>query len=75
MPYKCLDCGNQSSQKFPSGKCPACDSFRVKTIGKSKKVTIVSKKPSKTKIEILTLLLLWGGLAYGVWDRYLKELF
>ncbi len=75
MPYQCLECGNKSSKKFPGGKCPACDSFRVKTIGKPEKKSVVRQKESKTKVEIFLMVLLWGLLAYGVWDRYLKDLF
>ena len=75
MPYQCMECGNKSSKKFPGGKCPACDSFRVKTVGKPEKKSSAQQKEEKTKVEIFLMLLLWGFFAYGVWDRYVKELF
>ena len=31
-----------------------------------------SEKEPKTLIELVILALLWGLLAYGVWDKYLK---
>ena len=71
MAFICNDCGNQSTKKFAQGKCPACDSFNIKTTHKSTKQAIKEKEP-KTLIELVVLALLWGLLAYGAWDKYLK---
>ena len=71
MAFICNDCGNKSTKKFPQGKCPACDSFNIKTTHKTTQQAIKEKEP-KTLIELVILALLWGLLAYGVWDKYLK---
>lgn len=71
MAYICNDCGNKSSQKFPGGKCPACDSFNIKSTQTSTRQAINDKEP-KTMFELLIMFLLWGALAYGFWDRYLR---
>ena len=71
MAFICNDCGNKSTKKFPQGKCPACDSFNIKTTHKTTQQAIKEKEP-KTLIELVILALLWGLLAYGAWDKYLK---
>lgn len=71
MAYQCLDCGNRSSRKFPGGKCPACASYNVQS--RADKFSYTPEKPRKTLLEIVLLILLWGALAYGVWDRYLQD--
>lgn len=68
MAYRCLDCSNQSSRKFPGGRCPACDSYNIKSEN-----TLVGhdrEKPKKTLFEIGVMSLLWGLLLLGIWDRY-----
>lgn len=69
MAYQCLDCSYKSQVKFPGGKCPACDSYNIKNSG-GMKVSDDIKEP-KTKVEIATLILFWGVLIWGIWDRYL----
>ncbi len=71
MAFICNDCGNKSTQKFPHGKCPACDSFNIKSTHLSTKQAIQEKEP-KTLIEIAIMCIVWGLLGYGVWDRYLR---
>ena len=69
MSYRCLDCSNSASKKFPGGKCPACGSYNVKS--DFAKIRYAEKeKPKKTLIEILVMSGLWGLLLYGVWDRF-----
>lgn len=72
MAFICNDCGNKSTKKFPAGKCPACDSFNIKSTQISTKQAIKEKEP-KTLIELVIMALLWGLLAYGVWDKYIKK--
>lgn len=72
MAYICNDCGNRASQKFPGGKCPACDSFNIRSDRPSTRQAIREKEP-RTLFELVILVLLWGLLAYGVWDRFLRE--
>ncbi|PTQ87919.1 hypothetical protein [Agitococcus lubricus] len=72
MAYLCRDCGNRSTKQFPQGKCPACDSFNILSTHKSTQQAIREREP-KTLFEILVLTILWGLLAYGVWERYVKE--
>ncbi len=71
MAFVCNDCGNKSTQKFLQGKCPACGSFSIKSTHKSTKQAIKEKEP-KTLIEIVILILLWGLIGYGTWDKYLR---
>ena len=71
MAFICNDCGNKSTKKFLHGKCPACGSFNIKSTHKSTKQAIKEKEP-KTLIEIVILILLWGLIAYGAWDKYLR---
>lgn len=70
MAYRCLDCGNRSSKKFPGGRCPACDSYDIK----SDRIPLSheKEKPKKTLLEIMIMSVLWGLLFLGVWDRYLR---
>lgn len=68
MAYRCLECGNRASKKFPGGRCPACDSYNIKS-----SVGVVSherEKPKKTLFEIIVMSLLWGLFLWGIWDRY-----
>ncbi len=72
MPIRCLDCGSQQLRVSPEGRCVACDSFNVErmndqSLDKSKK-----EKEPKTLIEIFIMVLVWGLLLYGIWDRYLR---
>lgn len=71
MAFICNDCGNKSTKKFPAGRCPACDSFNVKSNNTTREA--IREKEPKTLIEIIIMCLMWGLLAYGVWDRYLHE--
>ncbi|MBK8327628.1 MAG: hypothetical protein IPL02_11770 [Moraxellaceae bacterium] len=71
MAFVCNDCGNKSTQKFLQGKCPACGSFSIKSTHKTTKQAIKEKEP-KTLIEIVILILLWGLIGYGTWDKYLR---
>ena len=73
MAYLCNDCGNKSSRKFPGGKCPACDSFNIKSTAPTSTRQAIREKEPKTLLEIVLLCLLWGALAYGAWDRYLRK--
>lgn len=70
MAYRCLDCSNRSSKKFPAGRCPACSSYNIKSdhmpLGYEK------EKPKKTVFEIALMGLLWGLLVFGIWDRYFR---
>lgn len=70
MSYQCIDCGNASSRKFTGGKCPACGSYNVKS--DFEKISYAPEKRRKTLLEMLIMLLLWGALLFGVWDRYLQ---
>jgi hypothetical protein len=69
MTYTCKDCSHTSSKKFPNGKCPACDSYNISSTNKLAEPTTKERKP-KTMIEIVILVLLWGLIAYGAWDKY-----
>lgn len=72
MAYICNDCGNKSSKQFPGGKCPACDSFNIKSTHISTRQAIREKEP-KTMLELAIMVLLWSLLAYGAWDKYLRK--
>jgi len=76
MAYKCTECGNRSSKRFPGGKCPACDSFKVVSIGasgaSSSPETVVKPKASKEKIALM--LVFWALFLYGLWDNYLQNM-
>jgi hypothetical protein len=72
MAYICNDCSNQSTKRFPSGKCPACDSYNISSTNKLPETTTKTKKP-KTLIEIVILVLLWGLIAYGGWSKYYRH--
>jgi|JI8StandDraft_1071087.scaffolds.fasta_scaffold633578_1 hypothetical protein len=72
MAYICNDCGNRSSRRFPGGKCPACDSFNIRGTAMNTRQALREKEP-KTLFELLLMLLLWGALGYGVWDRFLRD--
>lgn len=50
MAFISNDSGNKSTTKFPQDKCPACDSFNIKTTHKSTKQAIKEQQP-KTLIE------------------------
>jgi len=69
MVYICNDCSNQSSKKFPNGKCPACDSYNISSTDKPTLSTTPKRKPKKL-IEIVILVLLWGLIFYGAWNKY-----
>lgn len=72
MAYLCNDCGNKSSKKFPQGKCPACDSFNIKSTHTGTRQAIREKEP-KTLLELVLMVLLWGLLIYGAWDKYVRK--
>jgi uncharacterized membrane protein YvbJ len=62
MGWRCLDCGNKASKKFPAGRCPACDSFNVQ--GKSSKAKNPNERSEqRKKIDVTILLVCWGSLA------------
>ncbi len=69
MAYKCLDCGNKSSNRFSGGRCPACDSFNIKRVNKA--IIQPIEKERKTVLEIILMVLLWGLLIYGFWEKFL----
>ena len=72
MSYQCLVCGAKQKTTSAEGACNACGAYQLK---KSKSSRNTSKqegeKPSKTLPELIAMILLWGVLIYGVWDRYL----
>jgi len=68
--FKCFDCGNTSSKRFPGGACPACDSFNVRSLAAS---SAPSKKPKVSKEKKIMLVLFWSLFLYGLWDNYLSE--
>lgn len=72
MAYICNDCGNKSSKQFPGGKCPACDSFNIKSTHTSTRQAIKDKEP-KTMLELVIMVLLWIWLAYGAWDLFMRK--
>jgi hypothetical protein len=74
MAFICNDCGNKFTRKFPNGKCPACDSFNIKSTHsvQDTKRAIREKEP-KTLIELVIMCMVWGLLGYGVWDQYLRK--
>ena len=69
MAYQCLDCSNRSSKKFPAGRCPACNSYNIKSDRQGK--VYEKDKPKKTLSEILIMVVLWGLLLLGLVDRYI----
>ncbi len=69
MVYICNDCSNQSTKRFPNGKCPACDSYNISSTDKPTLSTAPKRKPKKL-IEIVILILLWGLIFYGAWNKY-----
>lgn len=69
--FICRDCGNKSSKKFPGGKCPACDSYNVKSTSGTREA--IREKEPRTLVELVIMCVVWGLLAYGVWDRYLAH--
>jgi len=71
MSYVCLDCTHRSKKKFPGGKCPACNSFNIKSDSKPQADTS-RQQERKTLVEYFILILFWGFLLWGIWDRYLK---
>lgn len=73
MAFKCLDCGNTSSKRFPSGACPACDSFNVRSISAAASPAAKKQKPKASKEKIALLIVFWALFLYGLWDNYLKE--
>ena len=71
MAYICLDCSYRAKAKFPGGKCPACDSFNIQAESKMP-AGATQQQERKTLAEYCTLILFWGFLLWGIWDRYLK---
>lgn len=71
MAYVCLDCSHRSKAKFTGGKCPACDSFNIQAERKAPSGNARQQK-RKTLAEYFTLILFWGFLLWGIWDRYLS---
>jgi predicted ATP-dependent serine protease len=71
MDYICLDCSYRAKTKFPGGKCPACDSFNIRSANQIKPEK-TRQEERKTLVEYFILILFWGVLLWGVWDRYLK---
>jgi len=69
MSYTCLDCGNRSSKQFPGGRCPACDSFNIKS--KRKKDSGVETEKPSSNVQRFLLVFLWILVAYGVWKNYM----
>jgi hypothetical protein len=72
MTYTCKDCSHQSTKKFPNGKCPACDSYNIITTNKLPELSTQERKP-KTKIEIVIVVILWGLIGYGAWNKYYRH--
>lgn len=74
MAYRCLDCGYQAARKFPAGRCPACDSFNIKsTQPVDDEAKPRREKEPKTLIELVLMVGLWALLLYGAWDKYLRD--
>ena len=71
MAYICLDCSNKSSKQFPGGRCPACDSFNIKTT--HKKVDNKPQRKKKTFTEIIIMSSLWFIFIYGAYQHYFDE--
>jgi predicted ATP-dependent serine protease len=70
MAYRCLDCSNQSTRKFPAGRCPACGSYNIKSAHTA--LVYEKEKPKKTVFGVVLMGLLWGLLLFGIWDRYFR---
>lgn len=70
MGFKCLDCGNQSSKFFTNGRCPACDSRNV--CSDKLKAEDSQAPPKASTFQRVCLVLLWGGVIYGVWENYIR---
>ena len=71
MAYICQACSYRAKTKFPGGKCPACDSFNIKS-DREAKSDATRQQERKTFVEYFILVLFWAVLIWGIWDRYLK---
>jgi len=71
MAYSCQDCSYRAKAKFPDGKCPACGSFNIKSEREAKSDK-TQQQERKTLAEYIILILFWGVLIWGIWDRYIK---
>jgi len=70
MSYRCKDCGNSSTKKFPGGRCPACDSFNVTGRQSNRNKDDGPKHTSLFKKA--TAILLWSFFAWGIWFEYFR---
>ncbi len=68
MAYICQDCTYKANKRFPEGRCPACGSFNIRS--DRSKEDVKQEKDKKTPLEIFIMVLVWGVLIWGVWDRY-----
>lgn len=71
MAYICNDCGNRDTRKFPGGRCPGCDSFNIRSTHGG--MQDIKEREPRTMFELSILALLWGLLAYGAWDHFLRK--
>lgn len=71
MSYQCGECGHKFKKASTHGACPACASRQVRNLKAAEPVA--KEKPTKTKIEIFTMTVLWALLIYGVYDKYIAS--
>lgn len=71
MPYRCTACSHTMRKASPHGTCPACGSAQLRVIKSQQQVT--PEKSRKTKIEIAIMVLLWGLLIYGIYDKFIAS--
>lgn len=71
--YQCGACGHKFTKASSSGACPACASPLVRVLkgARAEPQEARKEKPTKTKIEIFTMTILWALLIYGVYDKYI----
>jgi len=65
MAYQCNDCSFTHKGKFPGGKCPACDSFNVRSDQKTNKPTDKQHK----SWHLIALAALWAYLLFLVFQK------
>ena len=69
--YKCKACGYKGNKTNEQGGCIACDSFELVTLGNTTAAKIREREP-KTMVEIFILIMVWGFLIYGLWDKFIR---
>ncbi len=53
----------------PHGGCEACGAAAIKPIKSN--INIQPETKTKSKIEIAIMILLWGLLIYGLYDKFI----